>query len=194
MLIDHYPTQTLNGLMNILGTHDTVRILTVLGGKECRTKDEMAQTVLSREERLKAIRMMKTAIFLQFTLPGTPCIYYGDEIGMEGYQDPFCRRCFDWQQTEPELTDLYKQLGKLRLHVFRDVFSNGTYSEIFADKHCIVYKREFQEKRLYCFVNESAERYRVRINGNFRELLTQTDFCDELEILAYSFGILQEIK
>ena len=95
-LINHYPKETMDCLMNILGTHDTARILTVLGGKYCRNKEEMAlpTAFLTENEKKRAIEKLKLAVILQYTMPGVPCIYYGDENGMEGHIDPFCRYCF----------------------------------------------------------------------------------------------------
>ncbi len=63
--------------LNLLGSHDTTRIRTELGGS-------LALTAL--------------AMTLLFTRPGVPCLYYGDEIGLEGGADPDCRRCFDWRR------------------------------------------------------------------------------------------------
>ena len=70
-LIDHYPKQTIDCLMNILGTHDTARILTVLGGIVCKDKDEMAseKAYLPIKERETALNKLKMAELIQFTLP-----------------------------------------------------------------------------------------------------------------------------
>ncbi len=110
-LINHYPKQTLDCLMNILGTHDTARILTVLGGIHCNNKEEMAKpsAYLGKKAKGNAIERLKMAAVLQYTLPGVPCVYYGDENGMEGHIDPFCRRCFDCDNTNENLLAFYQR-------------------------------------------------------------------------------------
>lgn len=190
MLIDNYPKCVLDCLMNILGTHDTVRILTVLGGKPCRNKEEMAVTKLSDKERALAITRLHMAAVLQFTLPGVPCIYYGDEIGMEGYLDPFCRGCYNWEHPDKSLLAFYRRLGTIRekslLHVFRD----GVYREIFADNTCLVYERRSAEGAAYIFVNNSRNEYNVHFCGAYLEYLTQEHFDNEYHIMPYSCGII----
>ena len=116
LLINHYPKQSLDCLMNILGTHDTARILTVLGGIYCQNKEEMAKDTayLTLESKEIAIKKLKMAAILQYTLPGVPCLYYGDENGMEGHIDPFCRQCFDWEHLNNDLISFYKRLGEIR--------------------------------------------------------------------------------
>jgi len=57
---------------------------------------------------------LRLAALLQFTLPGIPCIYYGDEIGMEGSADPYCRAFFEWENAEREIHGYYRALGQLR--------------------------------------------------------------------------------
>ena len=92
--IDNYPAHSLACMMNILGTHDTPRILTVLGkmGNLKKERDDMEFETLSSYEYELGVKALKCASLLQFTLYGVPCIYYGDEIGMEGNKDPFNRR------------------------------------------------------------------------------------------------------
>ena len=51
---------------------------------------------------------------IQFFLPGVPCVYYGDEIGMQGFEDPINRRPFTWDNIDDEILSHYKYLGKLR--------------------------------------------------------------------------------
>ena len=95
-IAENYPAGVLNCVMNILGTHDTPRILSLLGGSCDGTKDEQAQRQLSPRQRAQALERLQMAAFLQFMLPGMACIYYGDEAGMEGCGDPFNRRYFPW--------------------------------------------------------------------------------------------------
>lgn len=114
-LAENYPKGALDCSMTLLSTHDTVRALTVLGADETpETRRERAEHRLSPEKRVKAIKRLKTAAFLQFTLPGAPCIYYGDEAGMEGFEDPFNRRFYPWDGEDRDLVDFYRGLGLLR--------------------------------------------------------------------------------
>lgn len=192
MLMDNYPKETLDCLMNILGTHDTARILTVFGGKECSDKDEMATTFLSESEKAAAKRKVMMAAVLQFTLPGVPCIYYGDENAMEGYRDPFCRRCFDWLHTDEELLAFYRKLGALRRKF--GVFSEGEYGEVYADSSCLLYERRNSEEVVYIWVNNSYCEYSIHVKGTFQEHLTETVFADRIECGPKSCGIFTKIK
>ncbi len=193
-LIDNYPKQTLDSLMNILGTHDTPRILTVLGNQTCESREEMANARLSDDAKRRAKEKLKMATLLQFTLPGVPCIYYGDENGMEGYRDPFCRRCYNWEHRDEELLRHYRKLGEMREHKFKEVFENGTYCEIFADQSCLVFKRSSISKSVYVFVNNSGSKYNVTFPGKYLEHLTGTSFNERLEIQPFSYGLLEKIN
>lgn len=194
MLLDHYPKQTLDCLMNHVGTHDTARILTVLGGKTCADKEEMAVTKLSAKEKAVAKERLKVAALLQFTLPGIPCIYYGDENGMEGYSDPFCRGCFNWERRDEELQQFYTRLGQIRSVELKDVFAEGDYREIFADRSCIVYERSNQKKSVYVYVNRSPNQYWISLKGEWKECLTNAPAREKFLIQANSYGILTKIK
>ncbi len=190
MLLDNYPAPTLHCLMNVLGTHDTPRILTVLGGKQCRDKDEMASTFLTAEEREIAKQKVMMAAVLQYTLPGVPCIYYGDENAMEGYRDPFCRGCFDWENMDEELGAFYRKLGEIRTEVAPEVFRDGSYREIFANASCIVYERRHGDRSVVVYVNNSATEYTLHAKGSYLERLTGTAFDGSTVLRAFSYGIL----
>ncbi|MCI9009657.1 MAG: glycoside hydrolase family 13 protein [Clostridia bacterium] len=193
MLIDHYPKQSLDCLMNILGTHDTPRILTALAGKPCYEKDEMAITSMTSEELEKGLLRVKMAAVLQFTLPGVPCIYYGDETAMEGYQDPFCRKCMNWSNPDKSLETFYKTLGKIRKEQFQEVFKTGLYREIFANRSCIVYERKTHNQSVFVYVNNSSEKFTIHLNGDFIEHINGITFKNKLEITEYSYGIISKI-
>lgn len=194
MLIDNYPKSVLDSLMNILGTHDTERILTVLGGKECHNKEDMAVTKLSENEKKVALKKLKMAVVLQFTLPGVPSIYYGDEIGMEGYSDPFCRGCFDWKKINSELTTFYKTLGEIRTQIFPDIFKDGAYREIFADISCLVFERRSGNKAIYIYANNSARDYNISLKGQYKDYISGKIFNKTLTVKSYSYGIIAKIQ
>lgn len=116
-----YPRCVSDALMNLIGTHDTERILTVLGADDedyDRPNEELAVSRLSPDRRARAARLLKLASTLQFTVFGIPSVYYGDEVGMEGFHDPFCRFPFPWHDLDdPTRADLlahYRRLGELR--------------------------------------------------------------------------------
>lgn len=111
-----YPEFCSSVLMNLVGSHDTARILTVLGGEnpEGKMNRELSALKMSDSRLENAIKLLKIASVLQFTLPGIPMIYYGDEAGLEGYSDPFCRKTFPWGRENKELTEHYKKLCSIK--------------------------------------------------------------------------------
>ncbi len=114
-IAENYPPMCLHSLMNSLSTHDTARILTCLSGCDFpETKEEQAKYSLSGEQYATAVSGLFMAAFLQYTLPGTPCIYYGDEVGMTGFGDPFCRGYFNWTNGDVSLLNLFKELGRIK--------------------------------------------------------------------------------
>lgn len=115
-VLENYPPPVIKVLMNPLSTHDTIRAITLLAGTPYVNQDRnfQATTRLSKEQYDKGIILMKLASAIQFTIPGVPCIYYGDEAGVEGYLDPFNRKPFPWNHENEELIKWHIYLAKLR--------------------------------------------------------------------------------
>lgn len=134
-IVENYPKQSLDSSMTLLGTHDTARILSVLSGADMvgTDKEYRKNYRMDAALRKKAIRLLKIAAAIQFFLPGVPSIYYGDEIGMEGYEDPLNRRTMDWNNADEELLKHYRKLGSLRAdnrRVFGGEFKISEYNEM----------------------------------------------------------------
>ena len=146
-ITENYPPQSISLLMNHIGTHDTKRILTLLGSKTDVGKDRylQAKETLSKDEYLHGIKFLKLAAILQYTLPGVPSLYYGDEVGIEGYGDPFCRKTYPWGKENQELLDFYKFIGKVRTE--NTCFIDGKFIPVYANMGHIVYIRESLDKK-----------------------------------------------
>lgn len=134
------PQHVLHQTMNILGTHDTDRILTALAGKNLRGCSRMvkAETVLTEEQREKGKKLQKIAALLTYTMCGFPCVYYGDEAGLEGYNDPFNRKCYPWNSADVELIEFYEKMGQIRN---REEFSSSPYTPVLSRNGLFAFMR-----------------------------------------------------
>ena len=114
---ENYPPFAWRSAMNFLGTHDTPRILTLLGvggdGKD-HSKDWRASFRMSDEQYQRGRARLRLGALVLFAFPGSPTIYYGDEAGLEGFEDPFNRRTFPWGREDEELLAWYRALGAAR--------------------------------------------------------------------------------
>ena len=113
-IVENYPPQVVACNMNLLGTHDTPRILTALVDDFDGSREEKAARRLTKNQMEVARDRLQMAVFLQFTLPGCPSVYYGDEALMEGYKDPFNRRTYPWGREDKEILGFFRHLGRLR--------------------------------------------------------------------------------
>lgn len=153
-ILENYPKEVCHALMNSLSTHDTARILTVLSGAPLgMTREKRAEYKLNEEETKKANSLIKLCVMLQFFLPGSACIYYGDEIGMFGFEDPFNRACFDWKNTENELADFYKAMAKVKNE--NDALKKGCFKVLSSDEKILVMERSFGDNSVCCAINMS---------------------------------------
>lgn len=167
-VLENYPPQVIRILMNHIGTHDTERALTVLGGEPMngRGREWQSRTRLSPEQRERGLRRLRLAAMLQFTLPGVPCVYYGDETGVEGYRDPFNRACYPWGQEDGALLDWYRKLGGLRATcgALKDI----AFTPVLAQGSCLAYLRGGETEQLLCAVNAGETEQTVALPPAWR--------------------------
>ena len=154
-LCENYPAQVMSCCMNLLGTHDTPRILTALVDDFDGSRAENAARRLSRNQYQIALERLLMASFLQFTLPGSPSIYYGDEAGMEGCKDPFNRRTYPWGREDRELLAHYCRLGALRRG--QPALKRGDIAFFQAGDHRLGFTRTLEGKSLRVYINRSTE-------------------------------------
>lgn len=153
-IIEKYPPQVTNVLMNHIGTHDTERAITRLAGENCEGYGRHWQhehNKLSDYDYYRGVSMMKIASLIQYTLPGVPSLYYGDEIGMQGMKDPFNRACMDWYEPNTELHHWYKRLGEIRRGC--KAFERGSFVPIYCSYKTIAYLRSGDNNEVLVAVN-----------------------------------------
>ena len=193
-ICENYPPQALNCLMNHVGTHDTARILTSLiyDGIEHKPRHLQAEYRLSPEDRAQAIRLLKTAAVLQYTLPGFPSIYYGDEAGVEGGGDPFNRTFYPWGNEDATLIQWYKHLGKIRSGL--PCLKEGSFIPYSAMLSCAAYMRQGNGEKIMVIANMNYHEIDYNLPEEFRykaELLTSTQTTDCVKIPAYGAVIIK---
>lgn len=161
---ENYPRFAFYSAMNSLGTHDTPRILTLLGtGSECRdqSRDWRANYRLSPKQRRRGKDLLRLASLLLFTFPGSPTVYYGDEAGMEGFEDPFNRQTYPWGYEDRELVDWFRALGMLRST--HTALRNGEIQYLCGRGNLLVYQRKDQRETVLCGFNAGEESLKVEL-------------------------------
>lgn len=188
--IDHYPHIALHAMMNLLSTHDTMRLLTVLGGEDpsTMTKDQMAEYKIPEQTLVDAIVKLKIATLLQFTLCGVPSIYYGDEIGMEGYSDPLNRRTYTWNERNDDIYSWFKFLTGLRDEY--SALSKGDFEEIYAANGTYIFKRFDDFSQLLVGVNLSNKEKTFKYEGCLFDLVTKKEYDNNFILYPNSCCIL----
>ena len=164
-IVENYPKPAIDVAMNFLSTHDTMRAITALAGEDAEGRDRYWQSgrKIEGETLEKAIKMLRVALCMIYTLPGIPSIYYGDEIAMQGYTDPFNRAYFDWNNKDNTLRDTIKYLSKKRAGC--DGFSGGGFEIISANNSVFVYRRVGKTSRCIIVINAGKSDYETSVNG-----------------------------
>lgn len=132
-------------MWNLIGSHDTKRFLT-----ECDEKNER----------------MKLAIAFQFTYIGVPYIYYGDEVGLYGGEEPESRKCMIWneQKQNKELFDLYKKLILIRKN--NPTLIYGIYKTLYCEKNILIFEREYKDEKIIIAINNNNKQNKVEFSFN----------------------------
>lgn len=163
ILSRHYPHGDLIHAMNFLGTHDTERILTVLGGKDMSgaSGSTLASTRMTKEELQTGKTRLKFAFALLVCSPGVPCIYYGDEAGCEGYRDPFNRRPYPWGREDEDLKGFFKDTLKLREK--HEALKYGTTEVLKSASGVLAFTRKSKDNRVLCIFNANSHDVSVNL-------------------------------
>ena len=148
----NYPPAAFYGAMNFLGTHDTPRILTLLGAEHIpAAKEERAAFALSPAQLARGRAKLRLAGMLLYGFPGSPTLFYGDEAGMQGFEDPLNRGTYPWGREDTGLLDFFRALGRLRKE--RRSLQSGGLTYIYAQGGGLVIAREHEGETTMAALN-----------------------------------------
>lgn len=193
-LLASHSRQAVEVAFNLLDSHDTARLLTQCG-----------------EDK----RKMKLAALIQHTYPGTPCIYYGDEIGMTGDNDPGCRKCMVWEESEQD-RDLFRFYQVLiRMRKCYTALRTGRLKFVWAQPgdRAVAYERSDDRETLLVVLNNDAAPRSLLLDaeaGRWEDMFTGKEFVADtggitnaadgagssigklqVELAGYSFAVLR---
>lgn len=160
---EHYPKEILDCVLNSLSTHDTMRILTALSDINfCMTKEEKSKFLIPDDKFKISLNKLKLAVCLQFLLCGCACIYYGDEIGMQGFEDPLNREFFKWHNINYDILNFYKDMSTIKNNI--KAFAVGTFSFDEYDDYSFSFYRILDNQTYQCTVS-LLDNCKFKING-----------------------------
>lgn len=170
----NYPREMTHQLLNLLGTHDTVRAITMLAGAsgEGLSSDMQATKRMTADEYKLGVKRLKLAYFILATIPGVPCIYYGDEIGMEGEKDPFNRMPYPWGQENHELLRYFRKVGRMRRRE-SEFFADAEFEIMYLDRSILVFERRKGGETLAVVVNRSKDTFVFSADDEANEIFYQ---------------------
>ncbi|XZF77299.1 glycoside hydrolase family 13 protein [Bacillus sp. AL-1R] len=175
-VLHSYPQNINEVAFNLLGSHDTPRVLTVCN------------------ENIDKLKLLYT---FQLSFPGAPCIYYGDEIGMTGKQDPDCRKCMIWdvERQNRLLFNYIRTLIKLRKK-YKAIGNDGSFNfiEVNNDKNVIVYSKKFDNDTFIFILSNNPKKITIKtpdllVGKTIINVLTNKKESYDTKFTLKSFGI-----
>lgn len=175
-VLQSYPQHVNEVAFNLLGSHDTARILTVC------------------EEDTNRLKLL---YLFQLSFTGTPCIYYGDEIGMTGGDDPLCRKCMEWDENKQDL-ELFHFVQKLiSLRQQSPAFSKGEFSFHAINESLVSYRKTLGDEELLIIINPTNRSLKVKFPTSFADsidLWTNKHVSNDLMLNENEFVIMRKMK
>lgn len=170
-LKENYPKQAFYSLLNIISSHDVERIVTLMGGVPTRheiDREEQAKFKLDGYTLSLARKRTKLIMGMVMTMPGVPCLFYGDELGVQGYGDPFCRAPFPWDKMDEidpngEMRNWIKSLTALRKS--SDALSTGEFDYVYRMGYTYAYIRQDGNDKYIVLVNFDSTVKDIRLDA-----------------------------
>lgn len=151
-LAENYPPENFYGALNLMGSHDRARMMTILGDAPEDLSDVEKQYHKLPDDKIwMAKNRMKLLSLIQYVLPGVPCLYYGDEAGLQGFEDPYNRSTYPWGREDEELMSHYRMLAQLRKQY--PVLTEGEYRFSAQGEHVFMCERFYGEEQIIVVAN-----------------------------------------
>lgn len=183
---ENYPKPAIDCLMNMISTHDTERIINAIGVDNQPERSVAKDYIMSPDEWEKGKQGAYFAFFLLFALPGISCVYYGDEVGLDGFRDPYCRKCYPYGREDLEVFEFVKHLAKIKKTY------PESYEELIKDIKIKNSALCFTRGELLFCINVGENDENIKIDGEFVTILGKNlpEFVNEmLTIPKKSYGI-----
>lgn len=171
-IMNNTPKRILDMQMNLLGSHDTERIITALGGEDAfeKSNEYLLKARICEKDYQSAEKKLMLAYTLIATLPGLPCIYYADEVGLEGYSDPFNRRPFPWGRENKNIFNHYKKIGEIRKR--NPVYRKGEFRLLHFENQVLIFERYTAKYSYLTVINNSNGAVLLSFENNAVSLLS----------------------
>lgn len=181
-MLSHYPEEMNIGMFLVLDSHDTERFLFYCDGNK---------------------EKLKLAVLFQMCFVGAPSIYYGDEIGMTGENDPDCRRCMQWDTKNQEQKLLQHYLKMIQIRKREKCIKTGRFAVNVCERRVFGFVRFDENEEIYVVCNAGNERQSVDVpvlsegefdeltgSGVYRALKMEKELLNSTDVLQYD-GILR---
>ncbi len=168
-LKENYPKEYFYSTMNMLGNHDTERVLTMLNNN---------------------VNLLKEAVVIQMTLPGVPLIYYGDEAGLTGGKDPSNRKSYPWGKENNDILGFYRKISAIR--VSEEALRNGEIEFLEFNNGILAYERTLNKDKIIIAVNIMEKEENILINNVNGKILDLLDEDKEYIVENRSTSVLIE--
>lgn len=180
---ERYPAQSYYCIMNLLSSHDVPRVYTMMS-KPDDTGDKEAQRDIKvhedQKERCQALCRLGYAIQIGYV--GAPCVYYGDEILMDGYKDPFNRRTYPWDKISADGQKHLKFVQDIaKLRVDNQVLKTGFYKTLYTSENVIAFVRYLENGKDF-FGNDALGASKIVLIVNRGETPMGFDLIDDKEL------------
>lgn len=192
-IIENYPKDCLDAMMNIISSHDIERAMTRLSKGPANGHDRYWQAqndFLNEVDYKRGKELLKLMATIQYFLPGNPCIYYGDEAGVYGFSDPFNRKTYPWGREDVELINFFKALGAIRIN--EKYVRDATFLPVlFYGGICIFARKAlYSNQKLYIGVNISNAPFDLSFIGA-NEILNSSVNSSSMVLDPYTSIILK---